>query len=79
MSDQHVGRGLNQNTISTAIEHGRRAAGSRFGKMIINDAVDYIPTTYKKIKNKIKNKKVTVVLDTAIDDYVVDKGIDLIG
>ena len=56
-SDQQVGRGLNQNTISTAIEHGRRAAGSRFGKMIINDAINYSPTTYKKITNKIKSKK----------------------
>ena len=46
---------------------------------MINDAMDYIPTAYKKIKNKIKNKKVKAVLDTGIDDYVVNKGIELIG
>ena len=46
--------------------------------MIINDAIDYIPTAYKNIKNKI-NKKVKAVLDMGIDDYVVNTGVDLIG
>ena len=73
---QQDGRGLE---LSTAIDLGRKAAGSRLGKMMINDVIDYIPTAYNKIKNKIKNKKVKAVLDTGIDDYVVNKRIDLIG
>ena len=47
--------------------------------MMIHDSIDDIPTAYKKLKNKIKNKKVKAVLDTSIDGYVVNKGIDLIG
>ena len=47
--------------------------------MIIKDAIDHIPTAYKKIKNKIKNKKVKAVLNTGIDDYVVYRRLDLIG
>ena len=46
---------------------------------MINDVIDYIPTAYNKIRNKIKNKKVKAVLDTGIDDYVVNKPNDLIG
>ena len=46
---------------------------------MIHDALDYISTAYKKLKNKIKNKKVKAVLYTGINDYVVNKGIDLIG
>ena len=46
---------------------------------MINDAIDYIPTTYKKIKNKVKDKNVKAVLDTGIDDYIVNKRIELIG
>ena len=61
------------------INLGRKAASSRLGKMMINDAIDYIPTAYKNVKTKIKNKKVKAVLDTGIDDYVVKKGIELIG
>ena len=41
--------------------------------------IDYIPTAYKKIKNKIKNKKVTAMLDTGVGDYIVNRGIELIG
>ena len=55
---QQVGRGLD---LSTAIDIVRKAAGSRLSKMI-NNAIEYIPTVYKKIKNKIKNKKVKSVL-----------------
>ena len=32
--------------IFSVIDLGRQAAGSRLGKMIIKDAVDYIPTAY---------------------------------
>ena len=46
---------------------------------MINDAIDYISTDYKNIKNKIKNKKVKAVLNARIDGYVVHKGIDLVG
>ena len=34
--------------IATVIDLGKRAAGSKLGKMMINDAIDYIPTAYKK-------------------------------
>ena len=34
--------------LSTAIDLGIKAAGSKLGKMMINDAIDYIPTAYKK-------------------------------
>ena len=64
---------------STAIDSGRRAAGSRIGKMMINDAIDYIPMAYKKINNKIINKKVQSVMDTGVDDYLVNRGAALIG
>ena len=62
-----------------AIDLGRKTAGSKLGKMIINDAIDCIPTTYKKIKNKIINKKVKAVMNTDVDDYLVNKGVELIG
>ena len=44
---QQVGRGL---YLSTTIDLGRRSASSRLGKMMIHDAIDYIPTAYKKKK-----------------------------
>lgn len=65
--------------ISTAIGLGTKAAKSNLRKMIIKDVIDYIPTAYKKVKNKIKNKKVTAMLDTGVRDYIVNTGIDLIG
>ena len=34
------------------IDLGRRATGSRIGKMMINAVTDYIPTAYKKLKTK---------------------------
>lgn len=76
---QQVSRGLDQNAISSALDLGSRAATSRLGKIMINDAIDYISTAYKNIKNKIKNKKVKAVLNARIDGYFVNKGIDLVG
>ena len=47
---------------------------------MINDAIDYIPImAYKKIKNKITNKKVKAVVDTGVDNYFVNRGVELIG
>ena len=69
-----VGAGLH---LATAIDWGRRAAGSYLGKRRIGDAIDYLPTAYRKIKNKI-NKKVKAVINTGVDDYLVNKEIDLI-
>ena len=34
--------------LSTVIDLGRKAASSKLGKWMINNAIDYIPTTYKK-------------------------------
>ena len=42
---QQAGAGLD---LSTTIDLGRKAAGSKLGKMMIND---YIPIAYKKKKN----------------------------
>ena len=42
---QQAGAGLD---LSTAIDLDRKAVGSKLGKMMINDAIDYIPTAYKK-------------------------------
>ena len=73
---QHVGVGLN---IATAISIGKRAAGSKLAKMIISYAIDYISTAYKKIKNKKTKKKVKAVTNTAVNDYLVNRGVELIG
>ena len=64
--------------LATAIDLGRRAAGSNLGKTITSDAIDLLPTAYKKIKNEITNKKVKTMMNTGIEDYFVNKGIDLI-
>ena len=73
---QHAGAGLD---LSTAIDLGRKAAGSKLGKVMINDAIHYLPTACKKIKNKITNKKVKTVMDTVVDNYFVNRGVELIG
>ena len=52
---KQASRSPDSNMIFSVIDLGRQAAGSRLGKMIIKDAVDYIPTAYKKIKNKKKS------------------------
>ena len=73
---QQAGAGLD---LSTAIDLGRKATRSKFGKMMINDAIDYITTAYKRIKNKITNKKVKAVMDAGVDNYLVNRGGKLIG
>ena len=62
--------------IATATDLGKRSVGSKLGKMMINDAIDFVPTTYKKIKNKITNEK---VMNMGVDDYLVNRGVELIG
>ena len=47
--------------------------------MIIKDAINALQTAYKKIKSKIANKKAKVILNTGIDDYVVNKGVNYSG
>ena len=44
---QQVGAGLK---IATAIDLGKKVAGSKLCKMMINDAISYIPMAYKKNK-----------------------------
>ena len=41
--------------------------------MMINNAIDYIPTAYKIIKNKITNKKVKAVMDTEYFEHFTKK------
>ena len=65
--------------VGTARELGKRASGSKLGKMMINDAIDSIPTAYKKIKSKITNKKVKALMSTGVGDYLVNRGVELIG
>ena len=48
---QQIGKGLD---LFTVLDLGRRTAGSRLGKTMINDVIDYIPTACKKRKNKVK-------------------------
>lgn len=70
----NVSRGMpTQDLISTAIGLETKS------KMIINDAIEYVPTAYKKLTNKLKNKKARAVLDTEVGDYIVNRCIDLIG
>ena len=52
----------------TAIDLGKKAAGSSVGQTTIKDAINALPTAYKKIKSKITNKKARAVLNTGIDD-----------
>ena len=47
--------------------------------MIINDTIDSIPTPYKRIKNKMTNKKVKAVMATGVDDFLVNSWVVLIG
>ena len=51
-----------QDLIATAIGLRKKSAKSNLGKMIIKDAINYVPTGYKKLKNK----KVRAVLDTVV-------------
>ena len=46
---QQAGAGLN---LSMTIDLGRKAAGFKLSKMMINDAIDYIPMAYKKNKKQ---------------------------
>ena len=40
-----------------AIGLGAKAAKSNLRKMIIKDAINYVPTAYKKVINKKKKKR----------------------
>ena len=53
--------------------------GSKLGKMMIDDAIDFIRTPNEKIKNKITNENVKAVMDTTLDDHLVNRGVELIG
>ena len=73
---QQAGAGID---LSRAIDLGKKAASSSVGQMIIKDAINAFPTAYKKIKSKTTNKKAKTILNTVIDDYVVNKGVDYLG
>ena len=42
---------------------------------MINDVIEYIPTAYKKIKNK----RIEAVMNTGVDYYHVNRGVELVG
>ena len=46
---------------------------------MINDAVDYFSMAYKIMKNKITNKKAKSVMETGVDDYFVNRWVEVIG
>ena len=73
---QQAGAGID---LSTAIDLRKKAAGSSVGQIIIKDAINGLPTAYKKIKSKITNKKAKAILNTGTDDYVVNKGVNYLG
>ena len=50
-----------------------------FGKMIIKGVINTLPTAYKKIRSKITNKKAKAILNTGIDGYIVNKGVNYLG
>ena len=60
----------------TAIDLGNKVTGSSLRQMVIKDAISVLPTAYKKIKSKITNKKAKAILNTDIDDYVVNKDVN---
>lgn len=64
--------------ISAAIGLGTKTAKYNLKKMTI-DTIYYVPTVYKNLKNKVKNKIVKSVLDTGVGDYIVNRGVGLIG
>ena len=59
---QHRRRQQADRELAKAFDLGKKDATSRLGKMLIDDAIDYIPTAYKNIKNKIRNTEVKSVL-----------------
>ena len=73
---QQAGAGID---LSTTIDLGKKAVRSPVGQMIIKDAVNALPTAYQKIKSKITNKKAKAILNTGIDDYIVNKGVCYLG
>ena len=67
---QQAGAGLD---LSKAIDLGKKATGSKLSKMMINEAITIFQGPLKKLKNKITNKKVKAVMDTGVDDYLVNR------
>ena len=70
---QQAGTGID---LSTAIDLRKKGASSSVGQMIINDAINALPTAYKKIKSKITNKKARAISNTGIDDFVLNKDVN---
>ena len=70
---QQAGTGID---LSTAIHLGKKGASSSVGQMIRNDAINALPTAYKKIKSKITNKKARAISNTGIDDFVLNKDVN---
>ena len=64
--------------LSTTLDLGRKAVRSKLNKMMINDAIDYIPTAYKKV-NQNNQQKVKAVMNTGVDDCLVNREVELIG
>ena len=56
---------------------GKQAAGTEFGRMIVDDAIGLIPKAYKKLKNKLfkKNKAAAA---TSIQPTLYSESIEVI-
>ena len=75
-----MGSGLPSEAIlKTAYNVGKKALGSNFGKMLVKEGIDYLPTMYEKAKKRMKNKSVKKLLDSDLADYALDRGIELVG
>ena len=70
---------LNEVLLKTAFNIGKKALGSNFGKMLVKEGIDHLPTMYEKTKKRIKIKNVKKLLDSDLADYAVDHGIELVG
>ena len=59
---QQQGAGIQnnlQNNLTKGLDHGKKAANTEVGQMIVDDAISLIPKAYKKLKKKLfgKSKK----------------------
>ena len=65
-----VGAGYSNAMITSSIGAAKKAGSSRVGQMIIDDAIDFILTAYKNIKNRLfRQKKAPTTSRSYAGDY----------
>ena len=62
--DRQTDRGImpSEVLLSSAFDLTKKARNSQLGKLIIKDTIDLAPTAYTKIRDKLMEKKVPMVL-----------------